>query len=146
MNKFKYYRRRYFVRQTKSTWGKQHVIPASHIGNFSNNETIVPKRNRTIFFRRDGMETAVSVKAGKVGHREHIYTIQDTTFLKDERYVDKTWKFIEDNLSVAVHALEEHKGAPTFDGTLWVTVLVPYVAQLFCRGEDFESNVIILLS
>lgn len=121
------------------TGGKQHIIPAAHIANFSSNDSIPRKRNRPVFFRRDGFETAIPVKAGNVGYREHIYTIQDRTYLEDERYVDKTWTYVEKKLSIAVSALGEHKGGPTFDGTLWVTVLVPFVAQLFCRGEDFEK-------
>lgn len=82
---------------------------------------------------------SIPVKASKVGTRDHIYTIKNLTFLKDDRYVDRTWKFVEDNLSVAIHALEEHNGSPTFNGKHWVTVLVPFIAQLFCRGEDFEK-------
>lgn len=45
--------------------GRQHVIPASHIGSFSDSE-IDSKRDRTVWFRRDGMDKAVSLKAGNV--------------------------------------------------------------------------------
>ena len=45
---------------------KQHIIPASHIGSFSNS-TIDPKRKRPIWFRRDGAKSAVSVLAESVG-------------------------------------------------------------------------------
>lgn len=113
---------------------KQHIIPAAHIGSFSINEEIEIKRKRPIWFRRDGMQQAKDLLAEAVGVRKHIYTLND---FPEPRYVDKTWDYVEHHLGEAVNALEEHSRNPLFDGSLWVTVLVPFVAQLFCRGEEY---------
>ncbi|WP_281884195.1 DUF4238 domain-containing protein [Paenibacillus sp. YYML68] len=117
--------------------GRQHIIPACHIASFSNNEEIHPRRKRPVWYRRDGMIKAAQPSAKDVGFREHFYTLKDDDL--DKRYVDKTWDFVEHNLPGAVTALENHKTSPLFDGTLWVSILVPFVAQLFCRGEDYKN-------
>ncbi|SED15062.1 DUF4238 domain-containing protein [Paenibacillus sp. GP183] len=119
---------------------RQHVIPASHIGSFSSG-TESPKRNRSIWFRREGMPKAISVKAESVGIDKHVYTIKDTSHI-DERYVDKTWDYIENNLYRGVQDLENHIGSPSLDGLLWSTILVPFVAQLFIRGKDYNQNLL----
>jgi len=121
---------------SKQPGGRQHVIPASHIGEFSNVD-INPKRNRPIWFRRDGMKGAVELKAENVGIHKHIYTLHGDNL--EERYVDRTWKYVEDNLQLGLRALAEHKNNIFFDGTVWSTILVPFVAQLFIRGVDYSK-------
>ncbi|MCQ6563488.1 DUF4238 domain-containing protein [Paenibacillus mendelii] len=113
---------------------RQHIIPASHIGSFSNSD-ITPKRKRPVWYRRDGMKNASDLKAETLGIRKHIYTLYGENL--EERYVDKTWKYVEENLPSAVQTLEEHNKTLLFNGTIWSTILVPFIAQLFVRGEDY---------
>lgn len=120
--------------------GRQHVIPASHIGSFSDSEN-PSKRERPVWFRRDGMKKAVSVKAENVGIHKHIYTLKADSKV-DDRYVDKTWDYVEHNLPLAIHALEEHTKSLLFDGLIWSTILVPFVAQIFVRGVEYSKNLL----
>lgn len=119
--------------------GRQHVIPASHIGNFS--DSVLPSRRESIvWFRRDSMPKPTSLKAENVGIHKHIYTLQTGTI--DDRYVDKTWDYVEHNLKTAVQALEDHTKSPFFHAEIWATVLVPFVAQLFVRGVEYSKNLL----
>lgn len=115
---------------------RQHIIPASHIGSFSNDPSEL-KRERFVWFRRDRASRATYLRAKGVGIRKHTYTIHNTK--NNQRYVDQTWDYVERNLNTALVHLEKHTGSPMFSGEIWITILVPFVSQLFVRGEDYAE-------
>lgn len=116
--------------------GRQHVIPASHIGSFSDSDH-KSLRKRDVWVRRDDNEDSFTTLAENVGINKHIYTIHNQGI--EDRYVDKTWDYVENNLQNAKRHLTQHTKSHLFDAILWSTVLVPFVAQLFVREIKYSS-------
>lgn len=114
---------------------RQHYIPAAHIGEFSAAEE-GRSRKRPVWVIREGRE-AFDTPAENVGYKKHMYTLHYGDHGQD--YIDKTWTHVEKNIVMAVSRLSEHHDA-FFDAITWATVLVPFLAQLFVRGFDYERN------
>jgi hypothetical protein len=113
---------------------KDHFLPASVIGRFSpDNETSA--RQRSVYVLRKGRKTPFHIKAENVGYVNDLYRVSklllwDTTGTS----IDPFLHGYEPALPAALDDLEQ--AAPMGLG-VWLRTLVPYVAGIFVRGQDF---------
>ncbi|WP_310832311.1 DUF4238 domain-containing protein [Paenibacillus pedocola] len=114
---------------------KQHVIPASYIGNFSEN-IYTPTRKSVVLVKRDEKEL-YSTQAENIGMKKNIYTI-NSEGLGPKDYIDKTWEYVETNLPKAISLLAKHTDSYYFDAIIWSTVIVPFISQLFIREMEYS--------
>jgi Protein of unknown function (DUF4238) len=115
---------------------RQHYIPAAVIGGFSENET-KPGRERTVFVRTVDQGGVRLLRAENVGWSADLYTLESPDELPAS-LIDDSWEYVENHLPEAISYLAEETGDIRAD--IWFRVFVPYVAQLFARQVDFESN------
>jgi hypothetical protein len=119
---------------------KDHYLPASVIGRFSN-DTRSRARERVVFVARKGRSTASPARAETVGYVNNLYRA-DTAALfgdnfHDEDAVDPALNGYEPNLPLALDLLEAAQPLPM---ETWLRTLVPYVTSTFVRGSDFAPR------
>ncbi len=83
-------------------------------------------------------------KAEQVGYERDLYTLKRQGFFAhpdkplDPLLIDHCWAAVEARLPDAVEALLA--SGPWLDASLWAQTLVPFVAELFVRGPDFNER------
>ncbi len=121
----------------------QHYIPAAFIAGFSDDVRTQPPRERVVTVMRSG-RTFVT-KAGRVAYRSNLYTLKNPNSIfvskagTDPNIVDHSWKRGESGLpqAIAEVATSDTQG---LKAQTWLNVVVPFVAQLFVRGPEFEHR------
>jgi hypothetical protein len=114
---------------------KQHFLPASIIGNFSN-QSSGPGRKRPIWVKILELNKIYESIPERVANVEGFYDLEKEG--NTISTVDDMWTKVEKDLPNEIKNLEQSYEEP-FKATSWVT-LVQYVAHLFVRGPDFNSR------
>ncbi len=113
---------------------KHHFLPAALIGGFSS-DTTDPLRNRTIWFRRRGMDRSIPVRAEAKGWILDLYTLRGGDG-RSAGSIDHMWDLYEPQLPQAIAALVA-SDTGSLSADLWVRTLLPFVAGLFVRGPEY---------
>lgn len=116
---------------------RQHFIPASIIGGFSQSTT-GRLRDRPVWVLRRGSPRPYVAKASKVAYRVDIYTLKERR-LGFEGSVDDLWTATEVQLPSGIRRLEALQYCP-IPADLWLHCLIPYVTDLFVRGDVFKHR------
>ena len=119
---------------------KDHYLPASVIGRFSN-DTIGRARERIVFVARKGRRAASPARAETIGYVNNLYRAETARLFgdssRDEDTVDPALNGYEPDLPLALDLLE---GAMPLPMETWLRTLVPYVTSIFVRGADFAPR------
>ncbi len=116
---------------------KQHYLPASFIGRFSN-EKKGSLRERTVWMLEKGTSRFVEKKAEDIGYLVNFYLLNGTQTIPNSK-VDDIWGEYEKKLDSALTALSDFR-QNSIDANTWLRVLVPFVASLFVRGPEFVDR------
>jgi hypothetical protein len=69
-----------------------------------------------------------------------LYTVTDPDYFGGDEenlaLIDETWDWVEQNIAVGAQALRTSCHGP-LSASLWLSVLVPFIAQVFVRGSDW---------
>ena len=122
---------------TSSQSAKQHYLPASFIGRFSN-EKKGSLRERTVWVLEKGTSRSVERKAEDIGYLFNFYLLNGTQAIPDSS-IDDIWGAYEKKLNSALTALSDFR-QKSIDANTWLRVLVPFVAGLFVRGPEFVDR------
>src|SRR6266566_6584470 len=122
---------------TSSQSAKQHYLPASFIGRFSN-EKKGSLRERTVWMLEKGTSRFVEKKAEDIGYLVNFYLHNGTQTIPNSK-VDDIWGEYEKKLDSALTALSDFR-QNSIDANTWLRVLVPFVASLFVRGPEFVDR------
>lgn len=120
---------------------KQHYLAAAYLAGFSATPT-TPRRESPIWVGRRGVEKPYQQRCDAVGYKKDLYTLRSSEFLsgsEDEQnltLVDETWEWVEQNIGQGIELLRASCHAP-LPARLWLSVLVPFCAQVFVRGADW---------
>ncbi|MDM5338509.1 DUF4238 domain-containing protein [Fictibacillus enclensis] len=79
---------------------KQHYIPATILGKFSNQEK-GNRRKRLIWVKRKNSDQLPRIDIPEnVGYKKHLYTMKDEDI--NTSFVDDQWKHVEENIQTAI--------------------------------------------
>jgi hypothetical protein len=119
---------------------RDHYIPASVIGRFSVDPS-TSARERFVFVGRRGQPEVFRVKAGQFGSVNDLYRVKTQIFWgpydTDSAAVDRAVSGYESALPEALDGLD---GGERIGLQSWLRTLVPFVASLFVRGNDFAGR------
>ncbi|HEX3826751.1 MAG TPA: hypothetical protein VHV82_05695 [Sporichthyaceae bacterium] len=118
---------------------RDHYVPASVLGRFST-ETASSARKRKLAVGRQGKVFAA--KAEDFGFVNGLYDVTSTGLwlppgVEDPKSVDPMINGYEPGLPEALDLLENQATVPLQP---WLRVLVPFVAAMFVRGNDFARR------
>lgn len=116
---------------TKKTNLKDHTVPASIIGSFSDSQEGSPRKRKVYYLRREGMTSPHPQRAETIGYVKGEY---DSSF---GRAVDDLWDEYEGSLPELSEIFTQKKPLSI---NLWEKVLIPYVADLWVRSPGFRQN------
>lgn len=110
---------------------KDHYIPAAFMGRFSD-ETKSRSRYQRVWVFRRGADHPRRQRPENIGHKANLYgdDLYDAT-------VDNIWKGFEQRLGATLSALCRGENISADN---WLRVLVPFVASIFIRGNDFGGR------
>ncbi|WP_426510331.1 DUF4238 domain-containing protein [Dactylosporangium sp. McL0621] len=115
----------------------QHYLPAAFLGRFSEDVSGSLRQRRVWVQRRDKTQ-AFRVAAEKIGAENNFYKLNDPQNFGQD-VVDETWARYEQHLAFALARLITD--APlALSATLWLRVLVPFVAGTFVRTPAFDDR------
>lgn len=112
---------------------RDHFIPASVIGRFSA-DGAASARERNVYVLRRGITTAFRTRAANIGYVNSLYDLTGHPPTGLEATIDFSINGYEPGLPAALDSLDS--GIP-MDISTWLRILVPYVAGIFVRGQDF---------
>jgi tetratricopeptide (TPR) repeat protein len=113
---------------------RDHYLPASVIGRFAT-DNAGPARERLVFVLRRGQKTAYQMRAKNIGYAKDLYSVSPELALDGtSTSVDPKLHGYEPALPQALDLLDR---SAEIDITTWLRTLVPYVASVFVRGNDF---------
>jgi hypothetical protein len=113
---------------------RDHYLPASVIGRFST-ENVTSARQRRVYVLRKGHKIPFQTKAENIGYVNDLYRVSKLTVWDSTgTSVDPLLHGYEPTLPAALDLLEQ---AASIDLVAWLRTLVPYVAGIFVRGQDF---------
>jgi hypothetical protein len=117
---------------------RDHYLPASWIGRFSTDPSVAA-RDRVIFAGRKGSSKVFQTKAEKVGYTNNLYRVSDpvTAGNIDPNTVDTAVSGYESALPVMLDCLDRGELVALQP---WLRTLVPFVASIFVRGNDFATR------
>lgn len=115
----------------KKTNLKDHTVPASIIGSFSDNKEDPPRKRKVYYLRREGMTSPHYKRAETIGYVKGEY---DSSF---GRAVDDLWDEYEGSLPELSEIFTQKKPLSI---NLWEKILIPYVADLLVRSPGFRQN------
>jgi len=115
----------------KKTNLKDHTVPASIIGSFSDSKDGSPRERKVYYLRREGMAFPHYKRAETIGYVKGEY---DSSF---GRAVDDLWDEYEGSLPELSEIFTQKKPLSI---NLWEKVLIPYVADLWVRSPGFRQN------
>jgi hypothetical protein len=118
---------------------KQHYLAAGYLAGFSP-EPRTPRRESPIWVARRGVRRPYRQTCERVAYEKDLYTLKDPAFLggneENLALIDEAWDWVEQNIAVGVQGLITSCHEP-LPASLWLSVLVPFAAQVFVRGADW---------
>lgn len=115
----------------KKTNLKDHTVPASIIGSFSDSKDGSPRERKVYYLHRKGMTSPHHKRAETIGYVKGEY---DSSF---GRAVDDLWDEYEGRLPELLEIFTQKKPLSI---NSWEKVLIPYVADLWVRSPGFRQN------
>lgn len=114
---------------------KDHYIPASLIGRFSDDQS-EKSRERMVYVRRKNTKKHPA-KARNIGFRNNLYDVSREIYsLSEGRAVDNAWRDYEDGLTLALEALTYKK----LTARQWVSIVVPFVGASCVRDPSYKER------
>ncbi|HLZ21991.1 MAG TPA: DUF4238 domain-containing protein [Ktedonobacterales bacterium] len=110
-----------------------HTLPATYLALFSN-AVASPRRDSVVVVGNKRTTRTFPATAGSIGAVRGLYTVLYPQ--EDPERIERMWQGYETQLAHAVEALVNG----SIRATTWATVLVPFVAALLVRGQDFTER------
>lgn len=118
---------------------RQHRLPASVIGGFSNSNQTASRRLRKVWVARRSSLEVVRRPAERLGRDFGAYTFTDIVEFGD--LLDDSWEYFESELVQVLDDLASSATSRTvLDARTLLRVLVPYVGATLVRGRHFDSR------
>lgn len=118
---------------------KQHFLAAGYLAGFSPAPKS-PRRKSPIWVGRRGVPDPFRQTCERVAYKKDLYTLSDAELPGESEenlhLIDEAWDWVEQNIAVGVQALRTSCHNP-IPANLWLSVLVPFTAQVFVRGADW---------
>jgi hypothetical protein len=120
---------------------KQHYLAAAYLAGFSANP-VTPRRESPIWVGRRGVGKPYQQRCESVAYKKDLYTLGNSELLtgsaeeQNLSLIDDTWEWVEQNIGEGVGWLRRSCHDP-LPARLWLSVLVPFCAQVFVRGADW---------
>lgn len=116
---------------------KDHYIPASLIGRFSDDESPGPLREKKVLtLRRNGHRA--EARAESIGYSNNLYNVDESMFPTHGTHaVDKMWSTYESDLPRVLDRMVEGK----LTAKEWINTLVPFVAASCARDRGYKHRV-----
>jgi len=113
---------------------RHHYLPATFLAGFSEEATL-PRRKRRLVQGDKKTRIRSTAPAERLAVIRDLYTLRDPNSEPD--LIDRSWASYESRLAECINRLT----LGTVDALEWARVLVPFVASLFVRGDDYRSRV-----
>lgn len=116
---------------------RQHIIPATLISNFSNENRIDARKNN-VFVKFRSTNEIKNIAAEKIIKENHFYTI-----IEEKEYnniVDNTWTNVEKKFKMLCNSLCSINYDVNIIKSSDFILLVEFVTQLLVRGKAFTRN------
>ena len=111
---------------------RQHYLPATYLACFSKDSN--SKRRERKLVVGDKRNGRIFIAPASKMCREHdLYTLTD---LNVSNMVDESWSYYEKKLATAIDSLIQG----TILAEAWADTLIPFVAGLLVRGDDFVKR------
>src|SRR6266545_5467384 len=111
---------------------RDHYLPATLIGRFSCDWTLV-MRQRRVWVTGRKRSAARQENAENVGYINNYYKLSE---IEPSELVAKAWDEYERRLTLALDELVDPT-VGSVDAHFWLRVLVPFIAGVFTRTPDF---------
>ena len=122
---------------------RHHYLPATFLAGFSEEATL-PRRKRRLVQGDKKTRSCCTAPAERLAVIRDMYTLRDPRMYTlgdspenfESNSIDNCWAGYESRLAECIKRLT----LGTLDALEWAGVLVPFVASLFARGDDFRRR------
>lgn len=111
-----------------------HYLPATYLGEFSHDNTTMPRRKRILAVGDKEIGDTRLDPAKNIAAINNLYTLVEAK--KDPEIIDEIWGKYESNLSIAIEELIERR----INGATWARILVPFVSAMLVRTRGFDAR------
>jgi hypothetical protein len=120
---------------------RQHYLAAAYLAGFSA-APAARLRKSSLWVGRRGVAEPYRCRAEAVAYKKNLYDLSDSLGSdgqdngRDGGSLDETWTPVERRAGYAIAALRRSCTIP-LPAEVWLSVLVPFAAQVFVRGADW---------